>query len=113
MINTSKEMLLLATMVFAVAIGTSWTPGAQTISGSSKRQLTKDQTRRLLAIRNVTVIPATGAQPIANATVVVRGEYIVAVGPAATTAIPAGARVINGAGRKHVGRGSDCMSRTE
>ncbi len=99
MINTSKEMLLLATMVFAVAIGTSWTPGAQTISGPSKKQLTKDQTPRLFAIRNVTVVPATGAQPIANATVVVRGEYIVAVGPAATTAIPAGARVINGAGK--------------
>jgi len=59
-----------------------------------------DQTRGgVLAIRNVTVIPATGAQPRANETVVVRGERIVAIGPAATTAIPAGARVINGAGK--------------
>ena len=86
-------------MVVAVAIGPSWTTGAQTIGGPSKRRSTTDQTRRLLAIRNVTVVPATGAQPMANQTVVIRGEHIDAIGPAATTAIPAGARVIDGAGK--------------
>ena len=99
MIKTSKETLLLAMLVVAVAVGPLWITGAKTIGGPSKRQSTTDQTRGVLAIRNVTVIPATGAQPRANETVVVRGEYIVAIGPAATTAIPAGARVINGAGK--------------
>ena len=99
MINTSKESLLLAIMVVAVALGPAWTTCAQTIAGPTKRHSTTDQTRGVLAIRNVTVIPATGAQPRANETVVVRGEHIVAIGPAATTAIPAGARVINGAGK--------------
>jgi imidazolonepropionase-like amidohydrolase len=89
MINTSKELLLLAVIVVAVALGPSWTTGAQTIAGPGKRQSTTDQTRRVLVIRNVTVIPATGPQPIANQTVVVRGEHIAAIGPAATTAIPA------------------------
>lgn len=99
MINTSKELLLLVIMVVAVALGASWRTGAQTIAGPSKAQSTTDQTRGVLAIRNVTVIPATGAQPMPNVTVVVRGERIAAIGPAATTAIPAGARVINGAGK--------------
>ncbi|HEV2884965.1 MAG TPA: amidohydrolase family protein, partial [Pyrinomonadaceae bacterium] len=55
--------------------------------------------RRVLAIRNVTVIPGTGAQPIANATVLIRDERIVAVGPAAESLVPPGARIIEGDGK--------------
>jgi imidazolonepropionase-like amidohydrolase len=50
----------------------------------------------LLAIRNVTVVPGNGAPPISDATVLVRDEYIAAIGPAAETVIPPGARVIEG-----------------
>jgi imidazolonepropionase-like amidohydrolase len=99
MINTSKATLLLAIMVVAIAAVPLWTSDAQIIGGPGKPQSTKDQTRGVLAIRNVTVIPATGAPPMSNQTVVVRGEHIAAIGPSATTAIPAGARVINGAGK--------------
>ena len=71
-------------------------------AGQSRRtaaQVSADQTRRVLAIRNVTVIPVTGAQPMANATVLIRDEHIVAIGPAAEVAVPEGARVIEGAGK--------------
>ena len=60
---------------------------------------TEAQTGRAIAIRNVTVIPVTGASPIANATVVITGERITAVGPATKVKIPQGARVINGTGK--------------
>ena len=55
------------------------------------------QTARAIAIRNVTVIPVTGAAPILNANVVINGERIVSIGP--TAKIPSGARVINGTGK--------------
>ena len=58
---------------------------------------TRAQTARVIAIRNVTVIPVTGAPPILNATVVINGERIVSIGP--TAKIPSGARVINGTGK--------------
>lgn len=57
------------------------------------------QARRLLAIRNVTVITGTGAPPIENATVLIRDDRIAAVGSAASTVIPADARLIEGAGK--------------
>jgi imidazolonepropionase-like amidohydrolase len=53
----------------------------------------------IIAIRNVTVIAANGAPPMANATVLVRGDRIAAVGPAADTAIPKEAQVVDGDGR--------------
>ena len=58
---------------------------------------TRAQTARVIAIRNVTVIPVTGAPPILNATVVINGERIASIGP--TAKIPSGARVINGTGK--------------
>ncbi|MCA1601469.1 MAG: hypothetical protein LC776_07465, partial [Acidobacteria bacterium] len=53
----------------------------------------------VLAIRNVTVISGTGADPIRNATVLIRDERITAIGPAAEIVVPAGARVVEGAGK--------------
>jgi hypothetical protein len=47
----------------------------------------------------VTVIPGTGAPPVENATVLIRDDHIAAIGPAAETVIPAGARSIEGAGK--------------
>jgi imidazolonepropionase-like amidohydrolase len=52
-----------------------------------------------LAIRNVTVIPVTGAAPIPNATVLIIGDRILAVGSASETEMPVGTRVIDGTGR--------------
>ena len=54
---------------------------------------------RVVAIRNVTVIPGNGAPAINDATVLIRNEYIASIGPAAETVIPEGARVIDGRGK--------------
>ena len=51
------------------------------------------------AIRGVTVIDGTGAAPLRNATVVITGDRIAAVGPRASVQIPAGARVLDLPGR--------------
>ena len=53
----------------------------------------------VVAIRNVTVIPGTGAPPLNNVTVIIRDERIATIGPAAETVIPKGARAIDGRGK--------------
>ncbi len=50
------------------------------------------------AITGATVITMTSKEPLRNATVVVRGGRIAAVGPAASTPVPADARRIDGRG---------------
>lgn len=57
------------------------------------------QQSNVIAIRNVTVIPGDGAPPISEATVLIRGEHIASIGPAAETVIPTGARVIEARGK--------------
>ena len=54
---------------------------------------------QLVAITQVTVIDMTGAGPFRNLTVVTDGRRITAIGPSATTAVPSGARVIDGQGK--------------
>jgi imidazolonepropionase-like amidohydrolase len=51
------------------------------------------------AIVGATVIDGTGAPPIPNATVVIKDKRIVALGPRASVTVPAGATVVDGAGR--------------
>lgn len=53
----------------------------------------------LLAIVNVTVIDVVAGQQVAGQTVLVRGSRIERVGPAARVGVPAGATVVDGAGR--------------
>src|SRR5688572_24263739 len=55
--------------------------------------------RGVLAIRNVTVVAGTGGASMPAMTIIVRGDRIAAIGPAAAVAIPAGARVVDGAGK--------------
>ncbi|MGH9346193.1 MAG: amidohydrolase family protein [Vicinamibacterales bacterium] len=52
-----------------------------------------------IAIRDVTVIPATGGLPAPHTTVLVRGDRIAAIGPSADTPVPPDARVVDGAGK--------------
>lgn len=52
----------------------------------------------LVAIRGATVIDGTGAPAQAERTVIIRNDRIAAIGPAAVTPIPRGARVIDGKG---------------
>ena len=51
------------------------------------------------AIVGATVIDGNGGAPLQNATVVIRDKRIAAVGPRASTTVPAGATVIDGAGK--------------
>jgi hypothetical protein len=51
------------------------------------------------AFVNVAVLPMDSERVLENQTVVVRGERIVAIGPAASVAVPAGATRIEGGGR--------------
>ena len=50
-------------------------------------------------LRGVTVIDGTGAAPLRNATVLITGDRIAAVGPRASVRIPAGAKVLDLPGR--------------
>ena len=51
-----------------------------------------------LAITNGTLIDGSGRDPIRKATLIIEGERIAAVGPAASVSIPKGARVLDAAG---------------
>jgi imidazolonepropionase-like amidohydrolase len=62
------------------------------LSGCAARQTA-------LAIRNVTVIPMTGAAPSANRTVIVRDGRIAEIGPATDVRAPADAIVVDGTGK--------------
>jgi imidazolonepropionase-like amidohydrolase len=53
----------------------------------------------VIAIVGATLIDGNGGPAIPNATVVVRGKRIAAVGPRASVAIPAGARVVDATGK--------------
>ena len=52
-----------------------------------------------LAIVGAQLIDGTGADPIVDAVIVIRGDRIAAAGSRAETAIPAGAEIVDGAGQ--------------
>jgi imidazolonepropionase-like amidohydrolase len=69
-------------------------------AGTSPRGATLDDaTGATLALVHVRVVDAGGAPPRDDQTVLMRGRHIVAVGPTHTTRVPAGARVLDGAGK--------------
>jgi len=51
------------------------------------------------AIVGATVIDGNGGAPVADSVIVIEGERIVAIGPAASVAVPEGARVIDAVGQ--------------
>lgn len=53
----------------------------------------------VVAFTGVTVVPMDDERTLEDQVVVVRGDRIVALGPAATTEVPEGARVVDGEGR--------------
>jgi len=52
-----------------------------------------------LAIRHVSVVDVSGGPTLSDQTVVIQGNRIVAVGPAAGVRVPRGARVVDGTGK--------------
>lgn len=103
MTRSSIRLTLLALVVVAAAAAIVNRSFGHTRSRQhelhGRAQPPTGQARRPLAIRNVTVINGTGAPPIENATVLIHDDRIAAIGPAAETVIPAGARVVEGAGK--------------
>jgi len=69
---------------------------AAVLPGISPSLLELEPAPNVIAIRNVTVISGSGAPPISDATVLIRDDYIAAIGPASETVVPTGARVIEG-----------------
>jgi imidazolonepropionase-like amidohydrolase len=57
------------------------------------------QSPKIVAFANVSVVPMTGSQVVANQTVVITGDRITAMGPAKTTRVPEGATQIDGQGK--------------
>jgi imidazolonepropionase-like amidohydrolase len=57
------------------------------------------QAQDVIAIAHGKVIDGTGAAPIADGVVIIRGDRIVAVGPARSVIVPRGARVIDATGK--------------
>src|SRR4051812_18965596 len=53
----------------------------------------------VVAIVGATVIDGNGGAALADATIVVRGKRIAAVGPRASITVPKGSRVIDGSGK--------------
>ena len=54
---------------------------------------------RVIVLEHATLVDGTGAAPVSDARVVIRGDRIVAAGPAATTAEPPGAERVDLAGK--------------
>jgi predicted amidohydrolase YtcJ len=82
-----KVLTILLTL--AVAVTGTFSPSQREFQSAGN----------VIAIRNVTVIPGNGAAPINDATVLIRGEYIAAIGSSAEMVVPKGARVIDGRGK--------------
>ncbi|MEO8217264.1 MAG: D-aminoacylase [Acidobacteriota bacterium] len=53
----------------------------------------------VVAISGATLIDGSGGAPIANSTVVIRGDRILSAGPSASVTIPPGATIVDGAGQ--------------
>src|SRR5690349_2604806 len=57
------------------------------------------QGQNVLVIRGATLIDGLGGAPVPNSVIVIQGNRIAAVGPAARVNVPAGGRVIEAAGK--------------
>lgn len=78
-----------------------WLAAAALMPHAASAQRSGAQARpdTLIAIVGATLIDGNGAQPTADAVVVVRGSRIAQVGPRATVPVPKGARVIDASGK--------------
>jgi imidazolonepropionase-like amidohydrolase len=83
----------------AWVIGMLLVAAAAPASAQSGDAMAVPRNDRTLAFVDVTVLPMDRARVLEAQTVIVVGDRITAVGPAATTAVPADALVIRGAGR--------------
>src|SRR5262245_8050140 len=88
--HIAASPLLLASIVLGAR-----TLGAQQASAPGRA----DPRPSAVAFEDVTVIPMDRERVLEHQTVVVRGDKVIAVGPTASTSIPAGALRISGRGK--------------
>jgi imidazolonepropionase-like amidohydrolase len=62
-------------------------------------QSTRESPEAITAIVGATVIDGNGGPPLADATIVIRGEQIVSVGARRSVTVPPGAQLVDGTGR--------------
>lgn len=75
------------------SLGGSWLVAAAALSGTQRTAPER------VALVGATVIDGTGAPPLPDATILVEGDSIVAVGPRTKVRVPADAKVVDLAGR--------------
>ena len=88
---------LVVAGVLALAIPAAAQAPAPTLTGPDAKFLAYGQP--VIAFTHVQLVDGTGAPARADQTVIVKDGRIAAVGPAASTAVPQGAEVIDGAGK--------------
>ncbi|MYG18954.1 MAG: amidohydrolase family protein, partial [Gemmatimonadales bacterium] len=76
-----------STPLLAIGLVAGWLTAAEVVA------------QEAIAIVGATVIDGNGGEPLSDATVVVEGARIAAIGPSTSTAVPDGARIIDGAGK--------------
>jgi len=94
---TPRQIAAVVATALTIAVMASGHLLAQR-GGNAARQFISVQAP-VVAITNVRVIDGTGAPARANQTLVIQGGDIVAMGPAASVAVPDGATVVSGAGK--------------
>lgn len=96
--HATRFVTATVTALASGIVGFSSTAGAQDrgLSAQVKNYVAVDARR--IAITNARLIDGTGAGPREGQTIVIDGERIAAVGPTATTQVPAGAQVIDATG---------------
>jgi enamidase len=93
----TNAAIRIGSAVFAAAVLSASIVFAQR-GGNAARQYIKVQAP-VVALTNVRVIDGTGAPARAGQTLVIRDGNIAALGPAASTAVPEGATVVDGTGK--------------
>ena len=94
-----KRFLFLGTLVLPGLAGPVSPPVVSAQPAPAEKGSTTKAGAGHLAITNVTVIDVRAGKPVPKQTVVVRGDRVGAVGPAAGAAVPPGATVIDGTGK--------------
>jgi imidazolonepropionase-like amidohydrolase len=90
---TTCNVIACAAAALAIAAGAS--EGNWVIDLAAQAQPATQQAPAVVAIRAGRLLDGTGSPPIDNAVVVVNGDRIEAVGPAASVTVPAGARIVD------------------
>ncbi|HJU43053.1 MAG TPA: hypothetical protein VJ691_09570, partial [Vicinamibacterales bacterium] len=80
-------------IILVIAIAVPVVIGAQSFSPAMQAVISVPETR--VALQHVRIVDGTGKAPTEDQTIVIDAGKIVAVGPAASTPVPAGVRAMN------------------